>query len=46
MVKIKPEYVSGLMDRLDILIVGGYWGKRCPGGMMSHFLCAVAARFW
>ncbi|CAG00994.1 unnamed protein product, partial [Tetraodon nigroviridis] len=26
--KIKPEYVDGLMDELDLLIVGGYWGKR------------------
>ncbi|KAI4882046.1 hypothetical protein NFI96_007673 [Prochilodus magdalenae] len=25
--KIKPEYVDGLMDELDLLIVGGYWGK-------------------
>ncbi|KAG2456580.1 DNA ligase 4 [Polypterus senegalus] len=40
--KIKPEYVDGLMDELDILIVGGYWGKGLRGGMMSHFLCAVA----
>lgn len=40
--KIKPEYVDGLMDQLDLLIVGGYWGKGRRGGMMSHFLCAVA----
>ncbi|XP_051025411.1 DNA ligase 4 [Acomys russatus] len=40
--KVKPEYVSGLMDELDLLIVGGYWGKGSRGGMMSHFLCAVA----
>lgn len=40
--KIKPEYVNGLMDELDLLIVGGYWGKGSRGGMMSHFLCAVA----
>ncbi|KYO41296.1 DNA ligase 4 [Alligator mississippiensis] len=40
--KIKPEYVTGLMDELDLLIVGGYWGKGLRGGMMSHFLCAVA----
>lgn len=40
--KIKPEYVDGLMDELDLLIVGGYWGKGSRGGMMSHFLCAVA----
>lgn len=40
--KIKPEYMDGLMDELDLLIVGGYWGKGRRGGMMSHFLCAVA----
>ncbi|KAM8975377.1 DNA ligase 4 [Pelodytes ibericus] len=40
--KIKPEYVNGLMDELDLLIIGGYWGKGSRGGMMSHFLCAVA----
>ncbi|KAK1167955.1 DNA ligase 4 [Acipenser oxyrinchus oxyrinchus] len=40
--KIKPEYVDGLMDELDILIVGGYWGKGLRGGMMSHFLCSLA----
>ncbi|XP_012678745.2 DNA ligase 4 [Clupea harengus] len=40
--KIKPEYVDGLMDELDLLIVGGYWGKGRRGGMMSHFLCAVS----
>ena len=42
--KIKPEYVNGLMDELDILIIGGYWGKGARGGMMSHFLCAVAEK--
>ncbi|XP_062270491.1 DNA ligase 4 [Scomber scombrus] len=40
--KIKPEYMDGLMDELDLLIVGGYWGKGRRGGMMSHFLCAIA----
>ncbi|XP_053563764.1 DNA ligase 4 [Bombina bombina] len=40
--KIKPEYVNGLMDELDLLIIGGYWGTGSRGGMMSHFLCAVA----
>ncbi|XP_041359150.1 DNA ligase 4-like [Gigantopelta aegis] len=40
--KIKPEYIGGLMDELDVLIVGGYFGVGHRGGMMSHFLCAVA----
>ncbi|KAM9766683.1 DNA ligase 4 isoform 2-T4 [Menidia menidia] len=41
-IKVKPEYVDGLMDELDLLIVGGYWGTGRRGGMMSHFLLAVA----
>ncbi|XP_076463012.1 LOW QUALITY PROTEIN: DNA ligase 4-like [Babylonia areolata] len=40
--KIKPEYVGGLMDELDLLIVGGYFGEGHRGGMMSHFMCGVA----
>uniref|UniRef100_A0A9J8DCA0 DNA ligase 4 n=2 Tax=Cyprinus carpio TaxID=7962 RepID=A0A9J8DCA0_CYPCA len=37
--KIKPEYVDGLMDEFDLLIVGGYWGKGRRSRMLSHFLC-------
>uniref|UniRef100_A0A2C9JHQ7 DNA ligase n=1 Tax=Biomphalaria glabrata TaxID=6526 RepID=A0A2C9JHQ7_BIOGL len=40
--KIKPEYIGGLMDELDLLVVGGYFGVGERGGMVSHFLCAVA----
>nr|XP_023667131.1 DNA ligase 4 [Paramormyrops kingsleyae] len=40
--KIKPEYMDGLMDELDLLILGGYWGKGSRGGMISHFLCGLA----
>jgi DNA ligase-4 len=40
--KIKPEYVGGLMDELDLLIVGGYFGEGHRGGMISHFMCGVA----
>ena len=32
----------GLMDELDVLVVGGYFGVGHRAGMMSHFLCAVA----
>ncbi|KJE94264.1 ATP dependent DNA ligase [Capsaspora owczarzaki ATCC 30864] len=40
--KIKPEYGDSFAE-LDVLIVGGYYGigKR-RGGMVSHFMCAVA----
>lgn len=40
--KIKPEYVGGLMDELDVLVVGGFFGVGHRSGMMSHFLCALA----
>ena len=40
--KIKPEYIGGLMDELDLLIIGGFFGEGHRGGMMSHFLCGVA----
>ena len=42
--KIKPEYVNNLMDELDVLVVGGYFGVGHRSGMMSHFLCALADR--
>jgi DNA ligase-4 len=40
--KLKPEYVAGLMDELDVLVVGGYFGVGSRSQMLSHFLCAVA----
>mgnify|MGYP001792123703 CR=1 FL=1 len=39
--KIKPEYVDGLMDELDLVIIGGYFGKGRRSKVLSHFLCAV-----
>ena len=38
--KIKPEYVDNLMDELDLLIVGGYFGK---GVSFSFYLCWAIA---
>lgn len=40
--KIKPEYVGGLMDELDVIVIGGYLGVGHRGNLLSHFLCAVA----
>jgi len=41
--KIKPDYIEGLVTDLDLLIIGGYYGtglgKR--GGTISHFLMGV-----
>ncbi|KAF9292033.1 DNA ligase (ATP) [Mortierella alpina] len=42
-IKIKPEYMDGVFDSLDVLIVGGYYGTGTRGGQgaLSSFLCAV-----
>ncbi|KAG1700928.1 DNA ligase 4 [Nymphon striatum] len=40
--KIKPEYVDSIIDQLDLIIVGGYFGEGRRSGMISHFLLAVA----
>lgn len=40
--KIKPEYVDGLMDQLDVIVLGGCFGKGHRSSMISTFLCGVA----
>ena len=40
-IKVKPEYVNELMDQLDLLILGGYYGKGRDGGKVSHFLMGL-----
>ncbi|KAG0337995.1 DNA ligase (ATP) [Podila humilis] len=42
-VKLKPEYVEGVFDSLDVLVVGGYYGQGARGGSntIASFLCAV-----
>ena len=40
--KVKPDYMLGLNDDLDLLIVGGYYGTGRRSGLISHFLLAVA----
>lgn len=40
--KVKPDYMLGLNDDLDLIIVGGYYGSGRRSGLLSHFLLAVA----
>ena len=40
-VKVKPEYEAELVDTLDLVIIGGYWGKGRGGGRVSHFLLGL-----
>jgi DNA ligase-4 len=40
--KIKPEYFKQMNDDVDLLIIGGYYGKgKYRRGKLSTFLCAV-----
>ena len=43
-IKVKPEYQNQLMDQLDLVVIGGYYGKRRGGGRVSHLLLGVADR--
>jgi DNA ligase-1 len=40
-VKWKPEYVKGLRDTFDLVVVGGYHGKGRRAGTYGALLCAV-----
>lgn len=40
--KVKPDYMLGLNDDMDLLIVGGYYGVGRRQGLLSHFLLAVS----
>lgn len=44
-IKLKPEYIDGVGDSLDMLILGGYYGSGVrKGGTISHFLVGVQIR--
>ncbi|XP_013776591.1 DNA ligase 4-like isoform X1 [Limulus polyphemus] len=40
--KVKPEYVPDLMNDLDLVILGGYFGEGRRRGIISHFLLGLA----
>lgn len=40
-VKWKPEYVKGLRDTFDLVVVGAYRGRGRRAGMYGALLCAV-----
>lgn len=41
--KVKPDYIDNLMDELDLLIIGGYYGEGRRSTFVSHFLLAVSS---
>lgn len=44
-IKLKPEYIDGLVNDMDLLIIGGYYGTGIGrrGGTISHFLLGIPA---
>lgn len=44
-IKLKPEYIDGIVSDLDLLIIGGYYGSGIGrrGGTISHFLLGIVA---
>ncbi|KAF0288749.1 DNA ligase 4 [Amphibalanus amphitrite] len=41
-VKVKPDYVDSLVDDLDLLIIGGYYGGGARRGTVCQFLLGAA----
>ncbi len=43
--KIKPDYMDGMGDNLDLAIIGGFYGEGTGGrsGTLSHFLLGIPA---
>jgi DNA ligase-4 len=41
-IKVKPDYIDGLRDNMDLILMGGYYGEgtRRSGGI-SHFLLGL-----
>jgi DNA ligase 4 len=39
--KLKPDYIVGMGEHLDLLIIGASYGRNSRSGMFGTFLCAV-----
>jgi len=44
--KLKPDHVVGMLDNIDLVILGGYYGEGTHGraGRISHFLLGLRGR--
>jgi DNA ligase-4 len=40
-IKVKPEYMDEFGERLDCVVIGGYYGSGHRGGKLSSFLCGL-----
>ncbi|KAL7625970.1 DNA ligase (ATP) [Parahypoxylon ruwenzoriense] len=42
-IKVKPDYMTGFGESVDVVIIGGYWGSGRRGGALASFLCGLRA---
>ncbi|OTB02223.1 hypothetical protein M426DRAFT_74702 [Hypoxylon sp. CI-4A] len=42
-IKVKPEYMSGFGESVEVIIIGGYYGSGHRGGAIASFLCGLRA---
>ncbi|KAI8960384.1 ATP-dependent DNA ligase [Daldinia sp. FL1419] len=42
-IKVKPEYMSGFGESVEVIIIGGYYGSGHRGGVLGSFLCGLRA---
>ena len=40
-VKVKPEYSDQMGENMDLLVMGGWWGKGGRTGKISSLLCGL-----
>ncbi|CAJ2506810.1 Uu.00g079960.m01.CDS01 [Anthostomella pinea] len=40
-IKVKPDYLSGFGEEVDVVVIGGYYGSGHRGGRLSSFLCGL-----
>ncbi|KAI3320350.1 DNA ligase I [Xylariaceae sp. AK1471] len=39
--KVKPDYMDGFGENVDVVIIGGYYGSGRRGGRLSSFMCGL-----
>ncbi|KAI1465093.1 ATP-dependent DNA ligase [Daldinia caldariorum] len=42
-IKVKPEYMTGFGESVEVIIIGGYYGSGHRGGVLGSFLCGLRA---
>ncbi|KAI1827391.1 DNA ligase I [Xylaria intraflava] len=40
-IKVKPDYMDGFGENVDVVIIGGYYGSGHRGGRLASFMCGL-----